>query len=324
MDDPTPAPLSLSRRPSRLARVWRATWLAAVGGWLLWLLARAELDFGGLWRQPALWVFAAGWLLVPTGLGLLWWRLLRRVHGSTVACTEALRAQAIAWAGRYLPGKAGMWLAKFSLLHRGGLDARALGHSLLVEQVTFVAGGVILVLACLPWAELGAALAGRFATTPWHWLLANELSLRAALAAASLVGYLVLIRLLTRLLRVHIVIRSGFWLGLLAAHLGVQAVVGLSLFPLAAAVVPASAEALGVTGVIGALAFANVAGILAVFAPAGLGIREAGLALILAIAAPWPEAVAFAALTRGVTLLADTVFAAGGWLLLGRSAGIQS
>ena len=96
-------------------------------------------------------------------------------------------------------------------------------------------------------------------------------------------------------------------------------VVGIGSYPLLCALIPEAAP-LGATGMIGLLALANMAGILAIFAPAGMGVREAVFGLGLISFAPLPSVLAFAAVLRLLTLMADAVFfvLAGGVALLYR------
>ena len=72
--------------------------------------------------------------------------------------------------------------------------------------------------------------------------------------------------------------------------------------------------------VISLLAAANVAGILAFFAPAGLGVREAVLVAGLAPYLSAGDALGIAAILRVLTLLADLIFVSltGGVALLAR------
>ena len=107
--------------------------------------------------------------------------------------------------------------------------------------------------------------------------------------------------------RTHLPPRSS-WPGLILGHIGLHVLVGISLFPLLAALLPDAAVQLGLVGVIGALALANVSGILALFAPAGLGVRELVLAFILAVGGDYESALVVAVFVRVLTLLADVMF----------------
>lgn len=309
---------------NKLGRLWRAAFVLLVGTWLITLLLRTDFfpdNTAGLWLHPETWLFLAGWLLLPALLGALWrWNLVFS-SGVRIPLGVALSIQGLAWGGRYLPGKAGIWLAKVSIAGRYGAGWQQLGHSVVVEQILFLLGGVLIGIVMMPWS----AILGFVEWDHSWWSVIQSVSVsgmfpvaQAALVLSLIAAAFVSMILVARLLSV------GFrwfewplWGALLGGHMLAHILVGLTLFPLVALIVPEAASILGINGVIAALALANVAGIAAVFAPAGLGVREVVLAGFLAVGAVYPEALAVAAFLRLVTFMADVVFAGGAWLMGG-------
>lgn len=288
--------------------LWRAGYVLVVGAWLVWVVVATDFSLlaGASWSDGAAPVFVFAWLLLPIGLGLLWRFSLGCGSRVWLPWPVTARVQALAWGGRYLPGKAGMWIAKLSLVGRGGLDWRVLGHSLLIEQGVFVIAGGLLALFLLPWPDRVLRFG---ADSGWAEPLAfAQGSPVLVLSLAVIVVLAAIFALIWLGRRGGLRLSAPVWLALLFGHGVLHVVLGLGLYPLLAAVLPDAAAALGPWGTVGVLAFANVVGILAVIAPAGLGVREAGLAAFLLAWATWSDALAFAALARLLSVLADLAF----------------
>jgi len=98
------------------------------------------------------------------------------------------------------------------------------------------------------------------------------------------------------------------WPGLLLGHVVLHVLVGISLYPLITGLLPDAAALLGLSGLVTVLALANIVGIVAVFAPAGLGVRELVLAYFLAVGGDYEAALVVAVYIRILTLLADLGF----------------
>lgn len=299
------------RPPAWFGRAYVVLVLAA----FTWLMVRSRAEIITLW-SPALVVpalgFVLGWMAMAATLGLLWSVHLRVRFGVTIAPSELLRIQALAWGGRYLPGKVGLLLGKMVVLRDGRLQARQLGQSVLVEQVAFVFAGALVaaLLLVLPPDWLAR---DRFRLVAEHWLL-----LRAVVASAAVAGFLMVAWVSERTLLAQrkVSLRRLFgYLGLLGLHAGPHLLAGLGLAWLLWAA--GLAEAGHWPQVVAALCMANIAGVLALFAPAGLGVREAVLAGSLAPQLPLAAAVAVAALLRVLSLLADLLLVSLG-LLFGR------
>lgn len=243
----------------------------------------------------------AGYVGFVALLGALWHNLLLRLGGGPLALRAALGVQAVAWSARYLPGKIGLAATK-TLLVPG--ERTAAIWAVAYEQVLFLAAGVVLLVVCCSGAaalrsELlpGAALAVA--------LLALGLALLGVARFAPQFDAWVTQRAGGGAPRIHpsVVELVQRTLGFVAAH----AIVGAGFVALLAAL--GHGAAISPLYAVGALTAAHLGGIVAVFAPAGLGVRDALLAALLAPALGPVEAGAVALLARGWATLGDLLIA---------------
>lgn len=134
----------------RLFSVAKWSYVVLVGIFLAWAIWRAggQLQDWTDWLvEPATYGFVTCWLLMAFVLGLAWARVLSVYLGLRLGMSEWLPIQAVAWAGRYLPGKVGLMAGKLVLLQRREVEVRPLGFSVLFEQLAFIfAGGVLALL----------------------------------------------------------------------------------------------------------------------------------------------------------------------------------
>ena len=289
---------------------------------MIWTLLGADFSQApsrDIWRQPAVWLFILGWMVLPTGLAILWrWNLAFNfdIRLSLAVC---MTTQALAWTGRYLPGKAGLWLAKLGITVDLAQNRKRLGHSVLAEQLLFLMTGMILAAVLMPW-HVVLSLPEVVSTVPDAFLQFGKsvwwLPLLAVLFFLVFVAMFVVFIALGKKLGGMVGWWSApHWMLLAAGHGILHVLVGLSLYPLIVVLLPSAAETLGVSGVIAALALGNCVGILAIFAPAGLGVREVVLALCLSENIGFPGALSVAVFLRLLTLLADAGFALLAWSL---------
>lgn len=280
--------------------------------YVLWQSGPSLSRWLELARTPAVYGFIGGWIAMAAMLGGLWALVLRWCFGVQLTVKEWMPIQALAWGGRYLPGKLGMLAGKLSVLGKDGIDWRVLGHSVLFEQLAFVCAGAALgLLLVQPGGAFGQWMPG------WmehHWSIARILG-----ALGCVMAFLIAVWISERALLSRLAVSTLAQtrkIALLAAYVVPHLLVGAGFYALAVHLLPGSAR-LGMGQMIAILALANVAGILAVFAPAGLGVRDLVLAMALAGTATLAEALALAALLRLLTVLADGLFLSVG-LLVGR------
>lgn len=301
--------------------MWRF-WLAfPIGAALLWAFINADVAVvlpAGWWFSTPSWLFFFTWLLLPLCLGLLWRWNLRWLCGLQLSFGECVTTQGLAWGGRYLPGKAGLYVAKIGAFNFKQGTKRCLAFSVLIEQIFFVAAATSLVLLISPWGIFARVLVEGEST---GWRLASFISSAWLQNGAPLIAVVLILSIVIGVAglakRLDIQFPTGgvgHWAGLFCGHLLLHLLLGFSLYPLIGVLLPEVASILGPLGIIVALAAAHATGILVFLAPAGLGARELALATIFAVGSDFQSALAVAVYIRFITLLADFAFFFFCWL----------
>ena len=314
MDDTPSSPPSLTsmRRTGRILKAGYGVVAVAMLAWAVWVTWGDSGKSILIVSWSAQLQFIACWAGMAALLGYAWARVLHAHTGICLSLREWLPVQGVAWAGRYLPGKIGLLAGKMTLLATKPLTLKLLTFSVLYEQVAFLLTGFMVVVLLFPAENFGLA---EFAAMSHTWLLAS----RVVVAVAVCLGTLIVLNHIAA--RMQAVSRPSASTSavLVLLYLVAHLLAGAGLFCMLAAM-PLAADAPGFLYLMALLAAANIAGILAVFAPAGVGVREGVLAAGLTQCMSWTDALAFAALLRVLTLVADAVFVmvAGGLPLLAR------
>jgi uncharacterized membrane protein YbhN (UPF0104 family) len=226
------------------------------------------------------------------------WRLLLASLGSPLSARAAARILFVGQLGKYLPGSLWPVVAQMEL-----------GRSYRVPRARSASTSILLLLLALISGLLTALLALPFAAgpLPYRWAL---------LAAPFLLAMLhprILNRILARLLRMarqpalDTPLTAGTLARALAWAFGSWLCYGLQIWILAVRLgaPPGRTAALAVGG----FAFAWSAGFLVVFAPAGAGVRDVLLLLLLSPVLGIPAATAVALVSRLLLTAADVLTA---------------
>lgn len=309
----------MRRAKASIVRTLKAAYVVAVMVAIAWGLSsldmRQQTDMLAVFRLPAALGFVVSWCLMVVLLGWLWQLWIRWRHGVTLSVGYWFHAQALAWTGRYLPGKVGLLLGKLGLASDRHLGWRQLGTTVLVEQIAFVAAGAVIAVVLLP-----ASVVHLFGWVPsWvysHWTVLS-MGLAAATAGAFVIGLRVLDGVAGGAAKGDVPLPGiGRRVALLGMYLIPHVLVGIAFHGMVLAAAP-GAGSITVAHSVAVLALAHVAGILAVFAPAGIGVREVVLAAGLGPAMDFQDALLLAAILRILTLIADALVAvamAVGWV----------
>ena len=219
----------------------------------------------------AAWLFLFGYYAMYSfGAHLV----LRRLGASSSTVMRAFKLNFATNIGKYVPG--GIWPAvgRMGLGPQLGLPRRTVAPAMVLEMGLSVAGGLLVFFASLAFG--GSLPAG---TRPWHW---------AALAALVVLGLAppVWRRVLAFGFRVAKVdadvphMSFAATLGLMLYFAAAWAVAGIGFrFYTLALVAQAPGSALVYMGVYAA---ACVGGLVVVFAPGGIGVREGVITVLLA------------------------------------------
>ncbi len=243
--------------------------------------------------------------VVPLAIGSFlqgfgWIALIRGTTKADVPTGPALSLYLDSQLARYTPGKVGLPVVRMAGAKRIGVAAGAVGSSLALEMLSWVAVGGIFGFALL-------------SATSQHSAGVTQVMGRWGLPmlAACALGLIVLLAVdrrrfpgfVRRLLKaegtgalvppVLPLVQSLYWLSWAAHGYFVSCSVGL--------------DGTGSIATSGLYVLAPVAGFLALAVPAGVGVREAVLAVGLAPTLGSAPALAAALLSRGVSLVADLV-----------------
>lgn len=264
-----------------------------------------------------LWVLPAAVLTGMAGLTaqMLAWRALLAGMGSPLPRRTAARVMFVGQLGKYLPGSVWAFVAQVELARDWNVPrTRGAAATLLAVGVT-VAAGLAVAAVALP---LSSAEAAR----RWWWALALAPVLLAALHP-RVVGWGIRLaaRPFARFREVAeagpLDVRGRSMAAAVGWTLAAWVPLGLHVWLLTWAVGGEALRSLGPA--VGAYALAWTLGLLVVFAPAGLGVREAVLVVALAPVVDAGAALVVAVLSRLVMTVADVAWA-GLSVLLSRRA----
>ena len=284
---------------ARAIAVWRQSGIHLEPGPTLAAFALALLPY-----LLSFALFAGGWSLLLTGLGL------------RPSLTSSTGIYMTAQFAKYLPGNVGHLAGRVVLASRLGYSATLVAASMVVETAVNVAVAVLLGLPLAQFALQTLRSHGHAPALRWELPVAAALVVVLALVLASRPRWLepLRARFVEPIRRVW-TRRMARW----TAAYALLSVVGfvLSSAPLLMlAQVPLASVAAKLPAVVGLFAVAWVAGSLTPGAPAGLGVREAILVAGLTPMVGAGQAVGAALMFRLLTTLSDAIaFVAGGWLL---------
>lgn len=263
-----------------------------VGGW--------QALQGFSWQPHAPLLVASVALQAGTlAFGVAVWRRVLRAFGTpAVPFGDLLSVWSLANLTRYIPG--GIWqlVAGAELADRHRLPRWLLLASLAVHIGHTLVAALLVACCLLPLSPLGEAIASWLPACSSIWWL-PLISLPLALLAVHPGLIRACLSLLSRLSRSELPRWRGTWWlssGLLALMGANWLVSGLSFWLFLAALFALPASAWPGVSAVHALSFLAGYGVL--FAPGGLGVREASMALLLQPYLPLSVAAALAGLAR--------------------------
>lgn len=269
-----------------------------------WRAVSGELRRINEWALAGAFVSA---LLSPV-LTLQGWRVLLADLGTRLALPPSASVFFVGQLGKYLPGSVWSVVAQAEMGSRLGIPRRRMGVvGLLAIGLAMVTG----LLAGLPAIPLLVSRAG--AQVSWWWV-AVALVLGVVLLWPRLLNALITLGL--RILR-----REPLEHALSPAAIGLTTMwfllawvaAGLSVLALAHALAPAADIAHLAVASMAGFALAAAIGMLSVVVPAGVGVRDGVLVLLLVSLMPLPAATAVVVINRFLTVLVDVVVAGLGW-----------
>ncbi len=293
------------------SKLVRAAFLAVV----LALLGLALYD-----QAPTLWhqvqrlswpvvLLAFGFCLLGLFFNLMVWRELLADLGSRLSIPEAWRIYFIGGLSKYVPGSIWPMLAQAELGADRGIPRSRSALSVVLSYSVMTCLGLVVGAVTLPFAHAGSV-------TQYFWIL---LLIPVGAAALSPPVLNRLLRLVLRVARQPAAQASVSYRGLartMAWAVGAWAANGLMIYVL---VRHLSGEHQGTLLVsVGAYGLSWSIGFLAVFAPAGAGVREAVMVAVLHTQTTTAIALTVALLSRALSVVGDAATAAAASALVGR------
>jgi glycosyltransferase 2 family protein len=285
----------LERLVSRCAGLATARSVRVVGQLLLLVgLVFVGLRLRSLWHEGHIdlrrlsWPPLVGAALVAAAVvvatGFIWILILRLLGGRPRPRWVAIFVEA--QIGKYIPGSVWHYAGRAALAGVEGLRVRATTVSVSIELAASV---------------VAAAVVGMFVVGSWTF---------AVVAAAT--AFVLALLSWRSPLRIRHAVRAG--VVAVPLYVGVSLVLGIAFWLTARALLPVGFDDVGFYT--GAFALAWVVGLVAIFAPVGLGIREAILVALLRSRLGTADAVVLAVVFRGVLTVVDVGTAAAAALVL--------
>jgi uncharacterized membrane protein YbhN (UPF0104 family) len=242
-------------------------------------------------------------------LTMMGWRRLLADLGTTLPVPPAAGIFFVGQLGKFVPGSVWSVLAQAEMGARLNVPRRRTAVVGVVSVVLSLATGLAIGIPALP------------------VLLRGEDSRAVAVAALAVIPLLViglhpwvlngvLARVLTRLRREPLEhpLTGAAILAMTAWFLAAWLCAGLSVTVLIGSLAPSASTGQRLLAGVAGFALASAGGMLAVLFPAGVGVRDGLLLLMLEKLMPLPTAMAIAVLARFITTLADVVLAGIGWV----------
>jgi uncharacterized membrane protein YbhN (UPF0104 family) len=207
--------------------------------------------------------------------------------------SETLKSWFYSQLGKYLPGKIWILLGRIYYYESRGKSKKSTSVALYFEMVTvIIAGGIIFLAAFVLFQETRPFYSGSQALWLVPLFILAFTSVHPQILQKAINWTLILFR------REPISLSISYWdvLRILFICIVAWLVGGIGFYIFVASVYPVTAHF--ILFLTGALAISSTLGLIAVFAPSGLGVREGVLVYLLSFMMATPVAVIISVLTR--------------------------
>ncbi|MEX2588152.1 MAG: lysylphosphatidylglycerol synthase domain-containing protein [Actinomycetota bacterium] len=210
------------------------------------------------------------------------WHMLTIGSGIAIRFPDAVAAWFYSQLGKYLPGKAFLYLGRLAYYRRQHRSAAALSATFLVETLATLLASVVMLLLALMTVDTGL---GR-----WRPLLGGALVALVIALHPRLIDWAMssLLRLFKRAPR-RFELSAGNTYGFVTAYFCNWIVCGLAFYLLLDSLYPTSPDL--ILYLAGSFSFASLVGMFSVFVPSGLGVREGVLIVMLSQVMPTEIAI---------------------------------
>jgi uncharacterized membrane protein YbhN (UPF0104 family) len=221
------------------------------------------------------------------------WYLITLRLKIALSPSETVRTWFYSQLGKYLPGKIWIFLGRISYYESRGKSKKSTSVALYFEMVTvLIAGGLIFLASHIFWGEIWPFYSWRH----FGWLI-----LLFFLGLVSLHPWVlqkILNWVLVKFGREPISLSISYWdvLWIVMVCIVAWLAGGVGFYLFVDSVYPVSPNY--IFFLTGALAISSTLGLIAIFAPSGLGVREGALVYLLSFVMATPVAVIISILTR--------------------------
>lgn len=242
--------------------------------------------------------------VVVSGLG--WGHIVHRLTGIRVLPADAIKIHLASWLLKYVPGQAGSLLNKLAWAKKEGIDGKKITASFIYENVFLLVASTIITVPILFMALSGQFIEGMSLFIP----LLISLPFVALILTPKFFAFL--LNQLFKILKKKKLERSE----LLTARDNTRFVLEFTVPRIitGAAFVLIAISLIGIPTsqyiIFGAIyVLAGTVGLLAIFVPSGLGVREAVIVLFASAYIPIEQAVALSIVARFYATMADGLVA---------------
>jgi uncharacterized membrane protein YbhN (UPF0104 family) len=240
------------------------------------------------------------------------WYLITVKLGIALSFSETLKGWFYSQLGKNLPGKVWLLLGRFYFYESKGKSKKAISVALFIETAAVViAAGILGMVGLFLLKEVRSLYSG--GELGWLILLFFFVCVFLHPRVLQKIINWILTRFKKEPLFLSIAYTDILWI--LFISLLSWAVGGIGFYVFVASVFPVSSS--HILFLAGALAIASILGLIAVFAPSGLGVREGVLGYLLSYVMAGSVAVIVSVLTRIWTTLIETGLIVGIFFLFG-------
>jgi uncharacterized membrane protein YbhN (UPF0104 family) len=221
------------------------------------------------------------------------WYLITLKLKIVLSPSETLKIWLYSQLGKYLPGKIWLFLSRFHFYESKGQSRKVVSVAIYLEVVTMiVAAGFIFLAALILFEEMESV----YSRKAFWWLLLPLVSAFICLHPRLLQKILNWVLIQFKREPVSLSISYSDIMGVLLVCMVSWAIGGVGFYLFVDSVFPVAPQY--TLFLAGALAISNILGLIAIFAPSGLGVREGALVYLLSFIMVTPVAVIVSVLTR--------------------------
>ena len=221
------------------------------------------------------------------------WYIITLKLGIAIPIRETLESWFYSQLGKYLPGKVWLLLSRFSCYESKGKSKKSISVALYFEMVTvLMAGGFIFLASLIFFGEIWPFYSWRHSGWSILLFLLGLVSLHPSVLQKILNW--VLVKFDREPLSLSISYRDVLWIVMVCIAAWMIGGIGFYLF--VDSIYPVVPQY--ILFLTGALAISSTLGLIAIFAPGGLGVREGALVYLLSFMMATPVAAIISILTR--------------------------